>query len=136
MKGSKFLTHLFRIFLFFLASILIFIPVAGAIAAQQNQPDGPYYVVQPGDALWDIAARFKVSLDDLERANEISDPGQLKVGAQLVIPGLDGIQGQVDTRTVAFGETLSSLMDKLNKGRTIGKWRSANLLLRTKNNGC
>ena len=72
-----------------------------------QQPEGPVYIVQEGDSLWDIALRFKVSMDDLAKANGISDPSQLVVGARLVIPGLSGIQGVLTTSTVSYGETLA-----------------------------
>jgi LysM repeat protein len=77
-----------------------------------QQQDGPVYIVQEGDSLWDIALRFKVSMDDLAKANGISDPSQLVVGARLVIPGLTGIQGVLTTSTVSYGETLRSLSDR------------------------
>ena len=44
------------------------------------------YVVQPGDTLNAIAAAFDVSVEDLMRVNEISDPGTLQVGQVLIIP--------------------------------------------------
>lgn len=78
-----------------------------SVAAQQ--PEGAVYVVQEGDSLWEIAVRFRVSLDDLTKINNISNPGQLSVGAHLLIPGLEGIQGTLTTRTVGFGDNLNSL---------------------------
>ncbi len=75
----------------------------------QEQPAGPIYIVQEGDSLWDIALRFRVTMDELALANGITDPNQLVVGAQLVIPGLEGIQGVLVTRTISYGETLHSL---------------------------
>jgi murein DD-endopeptidase MepM/ murein hydrolase activator NlpD len=80
--------------------------VTGKVYQQQ---DGAVYIVQEGDSLWDIAVRFKVSMDDLAKANGISDPSQLVVGQRLVIPGLSGIQGVLTTGTVSYGETLRSL---------------------------
>ena len=68
--------------------------------AQDSQPAGPVYIVQEGDSLWDIAARFRVSVDELVQVNSISDPNQLKAGMQLIIPGLEGMQGVLETRTV------------------------------------
>lgn len=77
--------------------------------AQDSGEAGPVYIVQPGDSLWDIALRFRVSMEDLRLANGISDPSQLVAGARLVIPGLEGIQGELVTETVGYGETLRSL---------------------------
>lgn len=44
------------------------------------------YVVQPGDSLTSIALRFRVSLEDLMRANGITDPDYISVGQRLLIP--------------------------------------------------
>jgi len=82
---------------------------AGLASAQQTQVSGPVYIVQSGDSLWDIAQRFHVSLADLQQANGITNPNQLSAGAQLVIPGLEGIQGVLVTTEVPFGESLRSL---------------------------
>jgi murein DD-endopeptidase MepM/ murein hydrolase activator NlpD len=102
---------------FLIVFLLIGLLLPGSIASADSlpankvyqQPEGPVYIVQEGDSLWDIALRFKVSMDDLARANGISDPGQLVVGERLVIPGLPGIQGVLTTGSVSFGETLRSL---------------------------
>jgi LysM repeat protein len=88
--------------------ILLLFP-GGAALAQDNPPDGPVYIVQSGDTLWDISQRFGVLMDDLIQVNGIADPGALKAGDQLIIPGLQGIQGILQTETVGFGETLRSL---------------------------
>lgn len=94
-----------------LASVLCVLLVFPAYpgVAQENAPEGAYYIVQPGDSLWNIALRFKVSMDDLARANGISDPSQLVAGARLTIPGLPGIQGELITSKISFGDNLRSL---------------------------
>ena len=78
-------------------------------AAQETTPAGPVYIVQPGDTLWDISARFGVTLDALMQANGISDANQVGAGASLIIPGLEGVSGVLTTQEVPLGETLSSL---------------------------
>lgn len=79
------------------------------VTAQSDQPEGPVYIVQEGDNLWDIAQRFGVSVDDLTQVNHITDPSRIKAGDRLVIPGLPGVQGVLDAQIVPFGENLRSL---------------------------
>lgn len=77
--------------------------------AQDEQPDGPLYLVQPGDTLYSIAFRFGVTIEDLLRVNELTDANKLFVGDFLVIPGMEGVHGVLETRSVLFGENLRSL---------------------------
>jgi murein DD-endopeptidase MepM/ murein hydrolase activator NlpD len=100
------LVSIVSVFLILVGVWLFPFRVAGA---QEGQPAGPVYIVQAGDSLWDIAQRFGVSLDDLSAANGITDAGQLNEGQELVIPGLEGIEGTLVTRAVAYGENLRSL---------------------------
>ena len=79
------------------------------VIAQDEQPDEPVYVVQSGDLLWDIALRFGVSLEQISLANGITNPSQLNIGDRLVIPGLEGIGGELTTREIMFGENLTGL---------------------------
>jgi murein DD-endopeptidase MepM/ murein hydrolase activator NlpD len=93
-------------------SLFLFISLSlpsGIVRAQTTPAAGPVYIVQEGDSLWDIAYRFHVSQQDLENANGILNANEIKVGQQLVIPGLEGIQGILTTEQVPFGETLHSL---------------------------
>jgi murein DD-endopeptidase MepM/ murein hydrolase activator NlpD len=89
--------------------ILIFLSPTGVVTAQETPPSGPVYIVQEGDSLWEIAYRFHVSQDELANVNGIINSDQIKVGQQLVIPGLEGIQGILTTQPVLFGENLQSL---------------------------
>lgn len=63
------------------------IPVSAASAASAGAgATGERYKVQPGDSVWGIANRFKVDQDALMKANGVTDPRRLRVGATLVIP--------------------------------------------------
>ena len=95
-----------RMSLAVLAMLTLSAPIQTASAQEQ---EGAIYVVQEGDSLWEIAVRFRVSIDDLSQINGINDPSQLGVGARLTIPGLEGIQGTLTTRTVGYGDNLRSL---------------------------
>jgi LysM repeat protein len=57
-------------------------PSATSPAAVHGKP----YIVQPGDSIWRIANRFKISQDTLMRANSITDARKMKTGMKLVIP--------------------------------------------------
>lgn len=90
--------------LFFLVAVI----PPRVVITQDIQPSDPYYVIQEGDSLWDVASRFGVTIEELEKVNNISNPDQISVGTKLVIPGLNGISGRLETKTVPFGETLIS----------------------------
>jgi LysM repeat protein len=73
-------------------------PVAGVpakpVAATQSSNSERFtvepnktYVVQSGDSPAKIAKKFKVSSENLLKANNIDDPRKLKIGQTLVIPG-------------------------------------------------
>jgi LysM repeat protein len=59
----------------------------------ENTPRPPgseeLYVVQPGDTLSSIAARFGTTISELSRANALTNPDQLSVGQELIIPASD-----------------------------------------------
>jgi murein DD-endopeptidase MepM/ murein hydrolase activator NlpD len=73
------------------------------------QASGPVYIVQSGDTLSFIAARFNVSVDDLVAANLAVNPNFLSEGQEIVIPGLEGISGVLETEIISFGDSLRSL---------------------------
>jgi LysM repeat protein len=63
-------------------------PTATASPSPSPSPTPLVYVVQSGDTLSEIAARFNVSLDDLIAANQetVPNPDDIRVGDQLIIP--------------------------------------------------
>jgi murein DD-endopeptidase MepM/ murein hydrolase activator NlpD len=88
--------------------LLLFLLPFQSIQAQEDT--NPIYIVQSGDSLSSIAVRFNISLTDLMTANGIVDANQLDVGQQLIIPGLEGISGILNTRFINFGDSYRSLM--------------------------
>ena len=94
--------------LIFIFSLLL---TAKPVAAQTPTPvTGPVYIVQSGDTLSSIAVRFNVTIADLLTANSMTNANFLDVGQQLIIPGLDGITGILDTEVVNFGDSFNSLV--------------------------
>jgi len=56
------------------------------IPPQRLTSDGKVvYKVQQGDTLWDIAGRFKVSVNDLQSWNNLIDSNQLQPGDRLIV---------------------------------------------------
>ena len=45
------------------------------------------YVVGKGDTLWELAKRYRTTMDDIIRLNELEDPDYLVPGQKLLIPG-------------------------------------------------
>jgi len=88
--------------LFILISAFIFQPVSA-------QESGPIYIVQAGDTLSLIASRFNLTVNDMIAANPSIDPNFLSQGQQLVIPGLEGVSGILETEIISLGDTLRSL---------------------------
>lgn len=95
-------------FLSLLLTLTLF-PWHNAQAQEATPPAGPIYIIQPGDSLSGIAARFNIALSDLMSANAISNANDISAGAQLIIPGLQGIRGILNTTIIGYGETLANL---------------------------
>lgn len=93
----------------FYASLFIILLVAISTQSVLAQASGPIYIVQSGDTLSFIAARFNVSLTDLLEANPTIDPNILNQGQEVIIPGLEGVTGVLETEVISFGDSLRSL---------------------------
>jgi lipoprotein NlpD len=65
-------------------------PADGTAPSARPSGPGAHHRVQLGETLWRIARTYGVSVEDLQRANGLSDPTQLEVGATLFVPGADG----------------------------------------------
>jgi murein DD-endopeptidase MepM/ murein hydrolase activator NlpD len=102
------LTRFSQVLLSLMFLLFMLLPTSPGYA-RQEKVDGPIYIVQEGDTLWSIAIRFRVSVDELARANGITNTSQIALGARLVIPGLEGISGILTTRPVKYGDTLRGL---------------------------
>jgi LysM repeat protein len=77
-------------------------------------PDTPqFHVVERGESLAGIAARYGISTDTLARVNGITDPSRIYFGTRLLLSG-DSFVADVtppgsSTHTVRVGETLGSI---------------------------
>lgn len=55
-------------------------------AAEEPAGEGEAYVVEAGDTLESIAAKFDVTVEALKVANGVEDPNDLATGQTLTIP--------------------------------------------------
>ncbi len=90
--------------------IFLFSSLLFATLPAHAQASGPVYIVQSGDSLSSIADKFNVSLEELMDANGIRDPNLIQAGQELVIPGLQGVTGVLDTELVRFGDSYRSMV--------------------------
>lgn len=92
-------------------SLLFILTLLAPIGAKpaRAQASEPVYIIQAGDTLSSIAARFNVSLADLMEANPDANPNNLAIGQEVVIPGLNGVSGVLQTEIVGYGDSLRSL---------------------------
>lgn len=98
-----------KILILFLAAVVLTVSAVEVATAQEEDQEGPIYIIQEGDTLWGIALRFGIPWEDLARANDISDPGQLKAGDEIIVPGFAGINDVLVTNQVPLGENLRSI---------------------------
>ncbi len=61
-------------------------PEPPAVSVSSNLSGGVYHRVARGETLWRISNQYGVSLEELVRANRISDAKQIEVGQRLWIP--------------------------------------------------
>lgn len=70
------------------------------------------YIVQPGDTIWSIAARFNTTVEAIAIANRLINPNFIYVGQKLIIPAPGQAPAQVSQpkiHIVQYGETLTSI---------------------------
>jgi membrane-bound lytic murein transglycosylase D len=67
------------------------------------------HVVQRGESLWGIAARYGVDLGELGELNALSRGATLSPGQRLQVPAARNSEAQVVTHRVQPGETLSAI---------------------------
>lgn len=84
--------------------------LSGTSPAPSPSPDYTTYVIQPGDTLSGIAARFGTTVSELTRINKISDPDRIYAGNTIRIPEKTG--SAIRTYTIQPGDTLSGIASR------------------------
>jgi LysM repeat protein len=78
----------------------------------QDEEEGYYHVVKAGETLFKIAQRYSVPLNELAKANNISNPGALRTGQRLLIPDAAAPESSDEGKRVHIvqpGETISEI---------------------------
>jgi LysM repeat protein len=122
-----------------LLTVLVVLALLAPVAAPAYADT--IYVVQPGDTLSAIAARFGVSVQALITANNLANPNLIYVGQRLTIPGVGGtpaptsppgtpaptsVPGAGTRYTVQRGDTLFQIAVRFNT--TVAAIMAANAL--------
>ncbi|MEZ4707165.1 MAG: LysM peptidoglycan-binding domain-containing protein [Caldilineaceae bacterium] len=87
-------------------------PGEGEATGSVEENGQVFYIVQPGDQLFAIAERFGVATADIISANGIQNPGLLRIGQRLIIPGITELQAAAASgrlHTVQPGEGLGQI---------------------------
>ena len=92
----------------FLAALVLATPAG----AQEGAANLPEYIVQPGDTLWTIARELYVPYQEFLAANNLDGESTVIPGERLVIPGYPGLGGILETASLPYGESLTSLSRK------------------------
>lgn len=64
----------------------IFVPDRTPLKEKRPELAGKFYIVQPGDSLASIADKYKVSVSDLKKINNLRRKKKLKSGVKIVLP--------------------------------------------------
>lgn len=80
------------------------------IPSSSPQGTSVTHVVVGGDTVWDLAARYGVTVTDIRHANSLDSAATIRIGQNLVIPGAaapaSAIHNNTTTYTVRGGDTL------------------------------
>jgi type IV pilus assembly protein PilF len=88
-------------------------PAAGSTATTTQTPATPpaTHKVQYGETLFRIASKYRLSVSELQRLNQLADPGDLKAGQVLRLSDAQQIPREYQTQD---GDTLFSIAYKFN----------------------
>ncbi|MBS4030345.1 MAG: peptidoglycan DD-metalloendopeptidase family protein [Clostridiales bacterium] len=75
-------------------------PAVKEAPSQIADVSGAVHKLTRGETIWDLAIRYRVSMNDILVANSISDPHRLQLGQQIVIPGAT-VAASTVTTTIA-----------------------------------
>ncbi len=81
--------------------------LVGYESYSETRPEITEYIIEPGDGLWSIAAKFDITLDTLLWANNLNQNSIIQPGQKLVILPVSGVIHHVEA-----GDTVSEIAPK------------------------
>lgn len=91
------------------------------VTVEREQPSEVIHVVVPGDTLAGIAGGYCVTLEEIQRLNNIVDPTALSIGQELRIPIREGACGVAAPQTAAGDATESQTQEPAAPQRPPGE---------------
>lgn len=70
------------------------------------------HIVEPGDTLSEIAAKYELNVDDLIRWNNIENPDLISVGQKIELSGHEPALPEDQIYVVQPGDTVSEIAEK------------------------
>lgn len=107
---------------------LLKLPTSNNNGSANNEPSTPnknIYTVQKGDSLWAIANKYGTTVDNLKKANNLSN-NNLAIGQTLIIPSTNVPSQNEITYVVKKGDSLWLIANKYDT--TVEKIKSTNNL--------
>ncbi len=90
----------------------VFLKPTAPVVQTATRKDPARYRVRAGDTVSEIAAAFRLAVDSVRWANQLTDIDSLKIGQELWIPPVNGV-----LVTTAAGDTLDALAAKYRGDR-------------------
>lgn len=96
--------------------LIVLLALVLATTVPRAQAQQRVHIVQPGETLTRIAARYGVTVQQIAAANGIVNPSLIYVGQRLVIPGTEAPppSGNTTTYTVQRGDNLTRIAGRFN----------------------
>lgn len=91
------------------AILILLLALTFTVASAQEGNQWPTYIINSGDYLSSVAARFGISYDNMVAYNNIVDPNLIQPGDEIFLPGLEGITGTILNTNMPLGESLRSM---------------------------
>ncbi len=99
-------------------------PVEDPIIYEPKATNGSIHVVASGETFYSISKKHKVSVDDIKKANKLSDL-TLSIGQELIIPNVNNSDNKELSHTVKKGDTMYSIATKYGvKVLDLMKWNN------------